>query len=107
MAPVFPDTPEESSSVHTWCSCGSYGEKGSERCSFNLRTRALLLNNITELGDAVKSVIAVNVEVAKQHLSYERDNTAKLREAVYVAACEEWDTICGSFMAMLDMAVTS
>ena len=71
------------------------------------RTRALLLNNITELGDAVKSVVTANVEYAKQQLGYEQDNTAKLREAVYVAACEEWDAISNAFMEMLDAAVTS
>ena len=71
------------------------------------RTRALLLNNITELGDAMKSVVASNVDIARNQLNYDHDNTAKLREAVYVAACEEWDSICGSFMAMLDAAVSS
>lgn len=72
------------------------------------RTRALLLNNVMELGDAVNMVIKSNVEMAQSQMQFQTDaNATQLRMALMTTASTEWEAIASNFMKLLDAAVTS
>merc|ERR1711871_644411 len=72
------------------------------------KTRALLLNNVMELGDEVNGVIKGNVEVARAQTQFQTDSNAlQLRLTLLTTASTEWDAIATNFMGLLDAAVSA
>ena len=94
---------EESETVRTWRGGGTYGEEALGR-SPDLPHVPWVLNNITELGDAMKSVVA-QVDIAR---NCSITTTTTLQAQSCVRGCmRRMGLHLRSFMAMLDAAVSS
>ncbi len=65
------------------------------------RSRAVLLNQIVELGDNIRDNIVALIESQQQI-----DASDKLRQAVSLAACDEWVKASEEFIGMLEEAQT-